>query len=115
MPGQEPFDKEKFFLILKFINKNEDKKIKEIFGIFFSQLFEMIRKKIKKNIFYEMDEEKFIFLLDGCNVDAYYENKKKTESFWGVEIRYEEEIDQKKWENGWYDITKYILTEQKKW
>jgi hypothetical protein len=94
-PDTEKKDHENFFHFLKYILTNKTGKIHSSYGIFYSNFYEMIRKKIKPEILVDFNEEKFIFLLDGINIDAYYENSRESEGFWGVEIRYVDTINLK--------------------
>jgi len=60
------------------------------FGLFLDEAFSIRKKKIRRSFLESVQADNFIFLLEGSNEDSYYHNNHKTESFVGVELRFED-------------------------
>lgn len=96
-----------FATILFFIKQNIP--IKSIFGLFTGVNIDMTRKRAKIEFLNNLNHSNFIYMLEGDNIEAYYNNSNITEKPLGIEFRFSNETDfYKKKENILIEIVREI-------
>lgn len=79
-----------FYVSIVYFKKKVE--VKNIFGIFIDYFSDLKKKKLKNEFLERISHSNLIYLLEGGNIEAYYENNIKTSEFQGIEFRSEEEL-----------------------
>lgn len=67
--------------------------INSTFGLFNNFIADLVRKKTKDSFMHNLNHNNIIYLLEGDNIEAYYENKNETNNLLGLEIRLKNESE----------------------
>lgn len=67
--------------------------INSTFGLFNNFIADLVRKKTKDSFMRNLNHNNIIYLLEGDNIEAYYENKNETNNLLGLEIRLKNESE----------------------
>jgi hypothetical protein len=81
-----------FYISIIYFNKLV--KIDSIFGIFVDYFSDLKKKRLKESFLQNISHSNLIYLLEGGNIEAYYENNVKTSEFQGIEFRSEKNFNE---------------------
>jgi hypothetical protein len=84
------------------------------YALFQDPYSDLRRKKIRSNFLSNVEYYNIISFLEGDNLEAYYQNRHEIELFFGIELRFDEDLELEDKETLFLELVKEIREQKKK-